>query len=242
MVAKSYQNMEIVSDVYMVSGRKYVKVRDNKGAEKQVRWYSDAEYAKMYGTPVDHSKDPFYKTQEQLFGFDQTGFITIFKGNTYAVKDELKGLEGARYTRLWGWGIPGNVVIPEIAGVEALHLEWKSVGNEDGSLKSDEAIEAVVNALIMEPSKSQFQGEIGERIRQRLMKVVRVFTTDGYYGRSYIHNFEDEEGNVYVWITSSKCLDEDSVYWVDGTVKDHKLYKNTPQTILTRCKVTLEVA
>ena len=94
----------------------------------------------------------------------------------------------------------------------------------------------------MEPSKSQFQGEIGERIRQRLMKVVRVFTTDGYYGRSYIHNFEDEEGNVYVWITSSKCLDEDSVYWVDGTVKDHKLYKNTPQTILTRCKVTLEVA
>ena len=60
MVAKSYQNMEIVSDVYMVSGRKYVKVRDNKGAEKQVRWYSDAEYAKMYGTPVGSGRRSLY--------------------------------------------------------------------------------------------------------------------------------------------------------------------------------------
>lgn len=242
MVAKSYQKMEIVSDIYTVSGRKYVRVRDNKGAEKQVRWYSDVEYARMYGTPVDHSNDPFYKTQEQLFGFDKTGFITIFKGDTYSAKETLKALDGARYTRDWGWGVPGDVEIPEIAGVEPLHLEWKLVGNEDGSLKSDEAIETVVNSLVLEPSASQYQGEIGERLRQRLLKVTRVVTSDGYFGRTYIHTFEDEDANVYVWMTSSKCLEENAVYWVDGTVKDHKMYKNVPQTILSRCKVTLEVA
>lgn len=242
MVAKSYQNLKVVSDVYTVSGRKYVKVCDSKGVEKQVRWYTPQEYAKMYGTPVDHSKDPFYKTQEQLFGFDKTGFITIFKGDTFSIKDELKALEGARYTRLWGWGVPGDVEIPEFAGVEALHLEWKAVGNEDGSLKPDEAVEAVVNSMVLDPSKSQFQGVVGERIRQRLLKVTRVVTTDGYFGRSYIHTFEDEDGNVYVWMTTSKCLEENAVYWIDGTIKEHKTYKNVPQTILTRCKAVLEVA
>lgn len=239
MVAKSYQNMEIVSDVYTVSGRNYVKVRDFKGAERQVRWYSDKEYARMYGTPVDHSNDPFYKTQKQLFGFDKTGFITIFKGNTFAAKDEIKALEGARYTRLWGWGVPGDVEIPEIPGVETLHLEWDAVGNEDGSLKTDEFVETYMSNLLLEPSASQFQGTIGERVRGLSLKATRVIGVDGHYGRSYIHNFEDCDSNVYVWITASKCLEEDSTYIVDGTIKDHKMYKNIPQTILTRCKVTL---
>lgn len=238
MVAKSYQSMEIVSDVYEVSGRTYVRVRDNKGAERQVRWYNDKEYAKMYGTPTS---DPYYKTQEELFGFKPTGYIHIFKGDTFAVKDTLKALEGARYTRLWGWGVPGEVDIPEIPGVEELHLEWNAVGNIDGSLKADEEVENVVNNLTMEPSTSEFQGEVGERLRGLVLKVAGVFTSDGYYGRTYIHNFIDVDENVYVWMTASKCLDEGSVYTVDGTVKDHKLYKNIPETILTRCKTTLAI-
>ena len=49
MVAKSYQGFEIVSDVYVVDGRKYVKVRNGKGSIQQVRWYSEKEYARMYG-------------------------------------------------------------------------------------------------------------------------------------------------------------------------------------------------
>ena len=242
MVAKSYQKMEIVSEIYISEGKSYVRVRDNKGNEKQVRWYSDKEYARMYGTPVDHSKDPFYKTQKVLFGFDKTGYITIFKGDTFAAKDVLKGLEGARYTRCWGWGVPGDVEIPEIEGITPVQLPWDRVGNPDESLKSDEAIEMVVSELTLDPSDSTFQGEIGERIRQRLMKVTRVITLDGYFGRSYMHIFEDEHSNVYVWTTSSRCLDENAIYWIDGTVKDHKLYKNVAQTILTRCKANLEVA
>lgn len=239
MVAKSYQNLEIVSDVYTVNGRSYVKVRDGKGSVKQVRWYSDKEYARMYGVEPDHSKDPFYKTQKEVLGFKE-GYITIFKGDTYAAKEKLKAA-GARYTRLWGWGIAGGEAVPEIEGIEPVHLDWELVGRDDKALKSDEEVQAAVDSLICDPSTSEFQGQIGDRIRGLLVKVTRAFQIDGYYGQSTVHTFEDENGNVYSWITTSKNLPEGGVYWLDGTIKDHKTYKNVKQTVLTRCKVTEEV-
>ena len=45
-VAKSYQNLEIVKEPYMANGRMYVQVKLGNGNTKQVRWYSDKEYAK----------------------------------------------------------------------------------------------------------------------------------------------------------------------------------------------------
>jgi len=239
MVAKSYQNLEIATDIYSVNGRTYVKVRLGNGSLKQVRWYSDKEYARMYGVEVvDHSNDPFYKTQKEVLGFGE-GYITIFKGDTYAAKEELKAA-GARYTRLWGWGIAGGEEVPEIEGIEPIRLDWELVGKDDEVLKSDDEVIAVVESMTCEPSTSEFVGQIGERIRGILVKVTRAFQIDGYYGQSTVHNFEDEDGNVYTWITSSKSLPEGSVYWLDGTIKDHKTYKNVKQTVLTRCKVVEE--
>ncbi len=48
---------------------------------------------------------------------------------------------------------------------------------------------------------------------------------------------EDAAGNVFVWITSSTRVrfDEGESYWIRGTIKDHKVYKNVKQTVLTRC-------
>ena len=49
MVAKSYQGLEILCEPYeLAKGRLYVKVRTKSGANKEVRWYTEAEYAKMY--------------------------------------------------------------------------------------------------------------------------------------------------------------------------------------------------
>lgn len=240
MVAKSYQSFEIVSDVYVVDGRKYVKVRNGKGSIQQVRWYSEKEYARMYGGKVtDHSKDPYFKTQKVVLGFKE-GYITIFKGDTFSVKEDLKAA-GARYTKFWGWGIPGGEEVPEIEGITPVRLDWDMVGKEDETLKSDTEVQTAVDALVCEPSNSEFQGEVGDRIRGILMKVVRSFQIDSYYGQSTVHDFEDEDGNVYTWITASKNLPEGGVYWVDGTIKDHKVYKNVKKTVLTRCKVEEEV-
>ena len=64
MVAKSYQSLEQLSDIYTVNGKKYVKVRLKSGAEKQVRFYSDIEYAKLYPedkeTAAAPVNDPYY--------------------------------------------------------------------------------------------------------------------------------------------------------------------------------------
>lgn len=235
MVAKSYQKLEIVTDVFEINGREYVKVRCANGNLRQVRWYSEKEYARLYGEPVDHSNDPFYKSQKEVLGF-AAGYITIFKGDTYAAKEDLKAA-GARYTRLWGWGIAGGEVVPEITGIEPIILEWDKVGNDDEKLKSDAEVEAYVASLMYEPSASEFQGTVGDRIRGILVQVVKNFKIDGYYGQSTIHDFEDEDGNIYSWITTSKDLPVGNWYFLDGTIKDHKTFKNVNKTVLTRCRV-----
>ena len=96
-------------------------------------------------------------------------------------------------------------------------------------------------------------GEIGKRI-----KVIVTFKKSfeyvdykfSYYGTThYIHSFEDAEGNVIVWKTTGtvdyfedgKCIivTEGSTIELTGTVKDHSMYKDTEQTVFSRCKVKL---
>ena len=105
MVAKSFQKYEVVGEPYTRSGRSYVKVKTNTGSLREVRWYTDAEYKRMYPDDIsiaNHSNDPYYRSQKSVLGFDN-GYITIFKGETYDYKDWFKE-HGARYTRYWGWG------------------------------------------------------------------------------------------------------------------------------------------
>ena len=72
LVAKSYQNMEIVHEPFQKNGRMYVEVKTSKGTIKQVRWYSQSEYAKMYPEDKkDKTKDPYYKPQKYVLGFDK---------------------------------------------------------------------------------------------------------------------------------------------------------------------------
>ena len=48
-VAKSFQEMEQVTEPYAAGGKMYVKVKHpNTGNIRQVRWYTDAEYSKYY--------------------------------------------------------------------------------------------------------------------------------------------------------------------------------------------------
>ena len=135
-VAKSYQSLEIVGDVFVSSGRQYVNVKTKSGALKTVRWYSDSEYRKMYheAVAVDRSADPYYKPQKEVLGFTK-GYITIFKGDTYAEIDWFRA-SIARYARWWGWYIISTEEVPADlpAGIEAIRLPWESVGQDSGEL------------------------------------------------------------------------------------------------------------
>lgn len=233
-VAKSYQNLEIAEGPYTVSGRQYVKVHMKNGTLKQVRFYTDAEYAKMYPNDKPAEESVKFGTQHNVLGF-QKGYITIFKGDTYTNLDWFKQ-SIARYCRFWGWYIVSTEEVPKDlpVGIEPIQLKWEEVGKEDGSLKPDFLVEQAVNALIYDAGKSEYQGSLGDRLTLDVT-VVRAHSGENGFGHYTIHTFEDTDGNQYVWSTSSKSWQVGEVKHIRGTVKDHKTFRNIKQTVLTRC-------
>ena len=235
-VAKSYQELEIVGDVFVSSGRQYVNVKLKSGKLKTVRWYTDAEYRKMYPevVAVARSADPTSKSQKEVLGFTK-GYITIFKGDTYAEIDWFRA-SIARYTRWWGWYIISTEEVPTDlpTGLTPVRLPWELVGQEDGNLKPEHLVKEAVESIIYDESESEYVGSIGERL-ELFLTVERTIELDGSYGRSTMHIMRDDCGNLFVWTTASKSWSAGTEHHIKGTVKDHRKYKNECQTVLTRC-------
>ena len=175
------------------------------------------------------------KPQREQLGFGKAGYIMICKGDTYAYKDWLKE-QGACYRKSWGWAFASSIALPELpAGITAVRLDWDKVGSADGmTLLPEEQIRLAVDALIYDPSPSKFVGSIGDRLELTLT-VQRVIDLDGYYGPSHMHIMVDADENVFIWTTASKKWETGKTYHLRGTVKEHRTYRNTQQTCLTRC-------
>lgn len=227
-VAKSFQSFEIVKEPYNQNGRMYVDVRNPKnGNVRTVRWYDEA--------PASFSNEPAIKvnSMRKAFGFDK-GYITIFKGDTYSHLEYFQ-LSTARYCKHWGWYFISTEPLPDDIpeDVTPIQLPWELVG-EGEELKPEEQVKIAVESLIYEESPSQFVGSIGERLEIKV-KVVKVIPIENNYGHSTMHHMEDEDGNIFVWTTASKTWAVGDQKLIRGTVKDHKIFRNTKETILTRC-------
>jgi hypothetical protein len=232
-VAKSYTALTIEEGPYEVSGRMYCKVRMKSGALKQVRWYTDKEYAKMYPGESAPTSTVNRKTQRDILGFEK-GYITIFKGNVSANEEWFKK-SIARYCRFWGWYVVSTDDLPIDLpyDVVPVQLNWELVGDANGTLLSETQVMKAIEPLLYEASVSEYQGEIGERLEADVV-VTKSVRVEGRYGMGTFHVMEDQSGNVYVWTTSARSWSEGSQKHIRGTVKDHRLYHNTKQTILTR--------
>lgn len=231
MVAKSYQNYPLVNEPYLVNGRMYVKVNTGKTV-RQVRWYTENEYRSMYG---ESAAQEAKKSQKEVLGFAE-GYITIFKGETFEKKEELREA-GATYTRWWGWSIAGGKEVPEINGLEPVRLDWSLVGGEDGQCYNEEVIKNAVEPLLYGAGKSTHQGEIGERLRNIPVVVVSCNQFTSNFGDKNVITFEDEYENIYVWFTTTRSFEAGTHWILTGTVKAHNVYKGTAQTTLTRCSL-----
>ena len=238
LVAKSYQNMEIVHEPFQKNGRMYVEVKTSKGTIKQVRWYTETEYAKMYPEDkTDKSKDPYYKPQKYVLGFDK-GYITIFRG----VKEEHEewfNQSICRFARWWGWYVISTEEVPKDLpeGVEPVKLYWDPMGNEKEYLKEEKVVLAHVQATLYPiKSTSISQGKIGDRI-ERVLTIEENIEIENkrFNSKSNIHYMRDSEGNLYMWKTSAKNWPTGTSKTVRGTVKDFDTYKGENVTILTRC-------
>lgn len=103
-----------------------------------------------------------------------------------------------------------------------------------------EAEEAAIKA---QKAISQHVGQVGDKI-----DITATYDHTAWFDfrlgwtteTMYIHTFKDEAGNTLVWKTSSTSLpnlDEGDKVQIKGTIKDHNVYKDEKQTLLTRCKI-----
>ena len=235
MVAKSYQGLEIVQGEHKKNGKSYVVVKTKSGGLKEVRWYTDAEYAKMYpDIQGDKSKDPYYRPQKYVLGFEK-GYITIFRGVKEEHEEWFKQ-SICRFARWWGWYLISTEEMPQDLplGVEPVRLDWNMVSDKNDKLIGENVIYAQVNSILYVTSASEYQGEVGERLELELTVVDRE-TATSQYGTVVTHIFTDSNDNYYTWKTSAKDWAIGETKHLRSTVKEHGRYKNSKATILTRC-------
>jgi hypothetical protein len=83
-------------------------------------------------------------------------------------------------------------------------------------------------------------GTVGERASWQVT-VLGCYTTEGYYGTTFIYKFVTADGNAATWFSSrSADIEVGESCWLTGTVKKHDTYRGTAETHLTRCKVSTD--
>lgn len=113
MVAPSFQNFEFLTEPYSSNGKMYIRVRNPKtSTERQVRWYSDAEFGKLYPKEKVEIKNKYYRPRKEVLGFDK-GYITILINADLDKHTEWLAAAKARYHKQWGWYIISTEIIPK---------------------------------------------------------------------------------------------------------------------------------
>lgn len=89
-----------------------------------------------------------------------------------------------------------------------------------------------------------FVGEVGQKIK---IDVTFVYQThfESQFGITTVYVMKDDEGNTFIWKTGSgslmtkdgETMQEGDKFTVQGTIKEHKTFRDVNQTILQRVKV-----
>lgn len=226
------------------------------GSGKQslvVRWYTDAQRATMDRAAEKRAAAKAVKEEERrvkfaarnAFGFGEKGYITLIYGDNDKIKDWRDGLpqHTVWYNEIFGWFMPSTHEPVDITIPEDIHytsLTWDTISDkndpENLQMIDHAEVRKIVENMIYEPSKSQFQGEKDEWLI-REVHIVKNIAVNNNYGECHLHLMEDADENVYVWITASKNFAEGKTLKMKMKVKDHQEYKGTKQTIVYYCKV-----
>lgn len=235
MVAKRYEAYEIQGEPFREDGKWYVNVKIKKEIKK-VRWYSDAEYARMY---PESTKDIMDFDAHYAFGFRNENYITIFKGDESVIKAwaQVQYPPRAWYNLTFHYYTPGFMPVTELPqGITPIKLTWDEVKVNDTKMKPHDEVNKYVMGLIgMDSVTSRFQGEKNEWLTKKV--TVRENTKrEDKFGEKHTHYLVDTEGNTYVWETGTKNYPIDTSISLKMKVKEHKKIKNEDCTIVWYCK------
>jgi len=237
-VAKTYQNLEQQGEPFEENKRLYVNVLTTKGLKK-VRWYSDAEYQRMYpNEPVKNNLMDF--NARHAFGFDEKGYITLYKGDERVVE---RWAENDR-TNIWrnttfGYYTPSKFPTPEVLnGIEPIQLKWEQVQDYEDRMKPHEEVAKLVSNLLngSVTSNSTYQGKENDWLEKEIV-VKENITREDHFGEKHTHYMRDAEGNMYIWETGTKNFEVGMAFKLRMKVKAHKEVKGEKCTIVWYCKV-----
>ena len=245
-VAKSYSEFRQINEPFKKDGKMYVTVVTDKGLQKNVRWYSAAEYARMYpDVKIDRTKDPYYKSQKLILGFDK-GYITIFKGVTPENEHWFEKKKECCFAKWWGWYVPSTIAVPVDypEGVQEVKLTWDPMGNEEEWLKDEITVKNHVRKTLMNSMRpverngveSVSQGNVGERLDINVKIISKDAVENKRFNKiTYTYEMEDTNGNYYIWKTQAKDWACGTKHHIRGTVKEFDEVNGEEATVLTRC-------
>ena len=130
-----------------------------------------------------------------------------------------------------------------------LYLNKVALGNEINALKniaynySEKGVAQRAKRLswkkdkILTKNNSEFVGQVKDRGTFDLTLTFRKgFDTD--FGVSFLNTLKDAQGNVFTyWGNSLNDVEENSTITVKATIKDHREYDGTKQTVINRPKI-----
>jgi hypothetical protein len=177
-------------------------------------------------------------------GFNEDGFMWIVLGDTYSIKEELKAV-GAKFNDMFLWHFDYE---PEEFSCVRISIEDVAEMTEVGTwlINNNWEVMDYIKNLLKEnapKTKSQHVGNVGDKYEGSvtLVKVHTYETHFTYYGETnYIYKFKDANGNTIIWKTSCRNLEENKIYRIKGTIKEHSEYNGDKQTVLTRCRIAPE--
>lgn len=234
-----------------IDGTTCLRCRGNGKESMVVRWYTDSQRASMDRAAAKRAETKTVKREEErikiqaryAFGFGEEGFITLIWGNNDEIQDWRTGIPRGTvlFNTIFGWYMPSHKhvdFIPE--NIQHRRLEWTEVCDEKDEknidMKPNDIVAEYVQTLIHGESKSEYQGEKDTWLEHDVT-IIKNIEVSSQYGDSHMHVMEDASGNVYVWTTASKSLEEGKIFHLRMKVKDHKEYKGVKQTIVYYCRI-----
>lgn len=174
-------------------------------------------------------------------GFDSNTEYTycVVGEDTYAIKDHLKEMSG-KYNPLLKWHLPSQIPLSDEFKFVPIKFSDIMIWNEeDGAVYLTDAEMKVKKALksALPPSKSEYIGKVGERLRNLTAVLKSTKTYTNRYGLGYIYSFFIKEDEL-IWFTQKEIgIENGAVVDLTATVKEHSEYGDRKQTIVSRCIV-----
>ena len=125
-------------------------------------------------------------------------------------------------------------VIGQMDTITVKHLG--TIASAESALAREEQRSITRQVEAGEAAASQFVGTVGQRLTTDVtVKFVRAVGTD--YGTSYLVSMTDADGNTLKTFSSGQFgydAEVGQTLTIKGTVKNHEVYNDTKQTLLTR--------